>query len=137
MWVVLRQLFWIPTPFKDIGRCIFKKSPFLKLTLYLKVAISYDKIDWLVTVINCHQHVLIVICHQWVLVVINKYWPSSWQFMIIDDDSRHSMAIDDNWWQMMTIDDKWWQLMTIDEYLWLILGFDHICTYVWMDNAIF
>ena len=34
MWVVLLQLFWIPAPFKDIGRCIFKKSPFLKLTLY-------------------------------------------------------------------------------------------------------
>ena len=35
MWVVPLQLFWIPAPFKDIGRSIFKKSPFLKLTLYV------------------------------------------------------------------------------------------------------
>ena len=35
MWVLVLQLFCIPAPFKDIGRCIFKKYPFLKLTLYL------------------------------------------------------------------------------------------------------
>ena len=40
MWVVL-QLFWIPAPFKDIGCCIFKKSPFSKLTLYLTLTLLY------------------------------------------------------------------------------------------------
>ena len=35
MGVVLLQLFWIPVPFKDIGRWKFEKSPFLKLTLYI------------------------------------------------------------------------------------------------------
>ena len=50
MGVVLLQLFWIPAPFKDIGRCIFKKSPFLKLTLYKcrRIdSVSYSNQKWI------------------------------------------------------------------------------------------
>ena len=73
MWVVLLQLFWIPAPFKDIGRCIFKKSPFLKLTLYfLKSKVVNSQFYW-VSQKNCP---FAVIFNNLWLLKVNLGWGS-------------------------------------------------------------